>query len=82
MSLTNIFGSVAVTVMMLSYALEARSKWFVLAFVAGSAATAVYSALVQAYPITAVEGVWAVIALRRFTIRRQGESRQAAASTP
>ena len=48
MSLTNILGSVAVTVMMLSYALEARSKWFVLAFVAGSAATAVYSALVQA----------------------------------
>ena len=82
MSPTNIFGSVAVTVMMLSYAFEARSKWLVLLFVAGSAATAVYSALVQAYPITAVEAVWAVIALRRFMARSRNESRQAVGSTP
>ncbi len=82
MSPTNIFGSVAVTVMMLSYALEARSKWFVLLFVAGSAATAAYSALVHAYTITAVEAIWAVIALRRFMVRRQDESRQAVPSTP
>jgi hypothetical protein len=74
-SVTSIFGSVAVTVMMLSYALESRSKWFVLLFVAGSAATAIYSALVQAYPITAVEAVWAGIALRRFVLRRRAESR-------
>ncbi len=80
-SLTNLFGLVAVTVMMLAYALESRSKWFVLLFVVGSVATAAYSALVEAHPITAVEAVWAVIALRRFVLRRRDEGLQAAGST-
>ena len=80
-SLTNLFGLVVVTVMMLAYALESRSKWFVLLFVVGSVATAAYSALVEAYPITAVEAVWAVIALRRFVLRRRDEGLQAAGST-
>lgn len=44
MSLTNILGSVEVTVIMPSYALEVRSQRFVLVFVAGSAATAVHGA--------------------------------------
>ena len=61
-----IFGSIAVSVMMVSYWLEPRSKWFVLLFAGGSAATALYSGLVEAYPITVIESVWALIALRRF----------------
>ncbi len=36
-----LFGSIAVGVMMFSYWLEVRSKWFVLAFAAGSGATKV-----------------------------------------
>jgi hypothetical protein len=69
-----LFGSVAVTVMMLSYWLEPRSKWFVLLFAAGSAATSLYSGLVEAYPITVIEAVWAVIALRRFFQRGRKEA--------
>ena len=67
--MVTIFGSVAVGVMLVSYWLEPRSRWFVLAFAAGSAATAVYSGLVQAYPITAIEAIWALVALQRFRNR-------------
>ena len=69
-----LFGSIAVTIMMLSYWLEPRSKWFVLLFAAGSAATSAYSGLVQAYPITVIEAVWAMIALQRFFRRHQPEA--------
>ena len=74
---TDIFGLIAVTVMMFAYSLEARTKWFVLLFAIGSAATALYSVLVQAYPITAVETIWAGIALRRFVARTRVESQRA-----
>ena len=69
-----LFGSVAVTVMMLSYWLEPRSKWFVLSFALGCAATSIYSVVVVAYPITIIEAIWAVIALRRFFRRYQQEA--------
>jgi len=36
------FGAVAVTAMMLSYWLEARSAWFVLSFALACAASSVY----------------------------------------
>ena len=66
-----VFGSIAVTVMMVSYWLEARSKWYVLLFAGGSGATALYSGLVEAYPITVIEAIWALVALRRFIERQQ-----------
>jgi hypothetical protein len=68
-----VFGSVAVGIMMLSYTLEARSKWYLLVFAVASAATALYSGLVAAYPITAIEAVWSLIALRRFIQRAQAK---------
>ena len=66
-----LFGSVAVALMFFSYWLEPRSKWFVLVFAGGSAATSVYSGLVEAYPITVIEALWAVVALQRFFRRHQ-----------
>jgi len=66
-----LFGSVAVTVMMLSYWLEPRSKWFVLSFALGCAATSAYSLVLVAYPIAVIEAIWAVVALRRFYQRRR-----------
>ena len=56
---------------MVYYWLEPRSKWFVLLFAAGSAATALYSGLVEAYPVTVIEAVWTLIALRRFVGKHQ-----------
>ena len=72
-----VFGSIAVTVMMISYGLEKRSRWWVLAFAAGCAATSAYSGLTGVYPITVVEGVWALVALRRFATLGKGDSQEA-----
>lgn len=68
------FGSIAVTIMFLAYWLEPRSKWMVLIFAGGSALTSFYSALVGAYPITAIEALWALVALQRFWRRHRQES--------
>lgn len=68
-----VFGTVSVGVMLAAYWMEPRSKWFVLLFAGGSAATSAYSALVRAYPITAIEAIWAVVALARFLRRRVAE---------
>ena len=70
-----VFGSVAVTIMLLSYWLERRSKWMVLLFAAGSALTSVYSGLAAVYPITVIEALWAAVALQRFAQRLQRERR-------
>ena len=69
------FGSVAVSVMLLSYWLEPRSRWFILVFALGSAATAAYSGLVAVYPIMVIEALWAVVALRRFKSARDAHPR-------
>jgi len=75
------FGSVAVSIMFLSYWLEPRSRWYVLVFAAASAMTALYSSLAQVYPIMVVEALWAAVALRRFMTRSQAEEMGVAAST-
>jgi hypothetical protein len=69
-----LFGFVAVTIMFLAYWAEDRSKWFLLVFAGGTAATAVYSALVQAYPVTVIEALWTLIAVQRFFKRHRAEA--------
>ena len=66
-----IFGSLAVAVMLLTYALEERSHWFVLAFAAASALAALYGLLIEAWPFAAIEAVWSLVALRRWWRRQQ-----------
>ena len=68
-----LFGSIAVSIMMLSYTLEARSRWYVLVFAGASAATAIYSALAGVYPITVIEAIWSLVALRRYVMRHRAE---------
>ena len=69
-----LFGSVAVMIMFLSYWMEHRSKWLVLVFAAGSAATSAYSALAAVYPITVIEAAWALVAIQRFVRRHRAEA--------
>jgi hypothetical protein len=72
MSVT-LFGVVAVSAMVVSYALEARSHWYVLAFAVACAAASVYAILIRSWPFAAVEGIWCLIALRRWRrVRRVG----------
>lgn len=70
-----LFGSVVVAIMLLAYWLEPRSKWYVLVFAGAAAGTAAYSGLVEAYPITVIEAIWALVALQRFYTRRREEAR-------
>jgi hypothetical protein len=61
------FGVLALTFMMLMYALESRGRGFVLAFAAGCALSSMYGFLSSAWPFGLVEAVWTVIALRRWS---------------
>ena len=69
-----LFGSIAVAIMLFSYWLEPRSKWYVLVFAVASAATSAYSGLEQVYPITVIEALWALVALQRFLGKHRREA--------
>ncbi len=69
-----LFGTIAVAIMFLSYSFESRSKWFVLVFAGACVATSVYSALAEVYPITVIEALWSVVAVRRFSRRNRREA--------
>jgi hypothetical protein len=61
-----VFGVLALSFMMLMYLFEKRGRRFVLAFAAGCALSSSYGFLSGAWPFGAVEGVWTLIALRRW----------------
>jgi hypothetical protein len=72
-----VFGAVAVTAMMLFYALEDRSPAFVLAFSVACWAASAYGFLQGAWPFGVVELVWSGVALRRWWQRRTDPDRSA-----
>jgi len=65
------FGLFSVTAMLVSYALEDRSSWFVLAFAGACALGSLYGFLQGAWPFGVVEAVWSLIALRRWLSSRR-----------
>jgi hypothetical protein len=69
-----LFGLFAVTAMLVSYALERRSPWFILAFALSCGLGSAYGFLLRSWPFGLVEAVWALVALRRWalTCRRPG----------
>ena len=66
-----LFGLFAVTAMLVCYALEDRDRFFILAFAAACALGSIYGFLQGAWPFGLIEAVWAVVALRRWHVRRQ-----------
>jgi hypothetical protein len=52
--------------MLVCYALETRSRWFILAFAGACALGSAYGFLQGAWPFGAVEAVWSLVALRRW----------------
>jgi hypothetical protein len=64
------FGALAVTAMLLFYAVEDRSPWFVLAFAAACLASSTYGFLQGAWPFGIVELIWSGVAVRRWWGRR------------
>ncbi len=70
MTSLSLFGLFAVTAMLVCYALEHRSPWFVLAFAVSCALGSVYGFLQGAWPFGLVEAVWAGVALQRWARAR------------
>jgi presenilin-like A22 family membrane protease len=66
MDALSLFGVVAVTAMLIFYALEHRSSWFVLAFAGACIAASLYGFLQGAWPFGVVEAIWAIVATRRW----------------
>jgi hypothetical protein len=67
-----LFGLFAVTAMLVSYALEARSPWYILAFALACCLGSAYGFLQGAWPFGVVEAIWALVALRRWMQARIG----------
>ncbi len=70
MSNLTLFGTVAVSAMLIAYALEQRSAWWVLIFALACGGSSLYGFLAGTWPFGVVEGVWALVALRRWRTRR------------
>jgi hypothetical protein len=67
----SLLGLFAVTAMLISYALEERSRWFILAFAGACALGSIYGFLQGAWPFGLVEAIWAGVAVVRWRKKRQ-----------
>lgn len=63
-------GIIAIVVMVGSYALESRSSIFIATFAIGCAMAAFYAWLIGSVPFLIAEGIWALIAARRWYLAR------------
>jgi hypothetical protein len=61
-----LFGLFAVTAMLIFYALEDRSSWFVLAFAGACVLASIYGFLQGAWPFGVIEAIWAAVAVHRW----------------
>jgi hypothetical protein len=66
-----LFGLVAVTAMLVTYALESQSHWFILTFAAACVLGSIYGFLQGAWPFGLVEAIWSIVAIRRWYLRWQ-----------
>ena len=65
------FGLFSVIAMLVCYALEDRSAWFIFGFAVACVLGSVYGFLQGAWPFGVVEAVWSVVALRRWLDRKE-----------
>jgi hypothetical protein len=69
MDALTLFGVLAVTAMLLFYALEDRSPWYILAFAGACALGSAYGFLQGAWPFGVVEAIWSGVAILRWRTR-------------
>jgi hypothetical protein len=69
MDILTAFGLFAVTAMLVTYSLEDRSPWFILAFAGACALGSIYGFLQGAWPFGLFEAIWALVAVRRWSMR-------------
>ena len=71
MDVLTLFGLFAVAMMLVCYALEDRSVWFILAFAVSCTLGSAYGFLQGAWPFGVVEAIWSIVALRRWRVALQ-----------
>jgi hypothetical protein len=71
MSTLTVFGLIAVTAMLVFYALEERDPLFILCFAAACILGSIYGFLQGAWPFGLVEAVWAAVAARRWWLKKE-----------
>lgn len=64
------FGLVAVTLMLVCYALERRSHWWTLGFAFACLMGSAYGFLQGAWPFGVIEVIWAGVAGWRWRVQR------------
>jgi hypothetical protein len=60
--------------MLVTYALERRSPWFVLAFAGAGVLGSAYGFLQGAWPFGMVEAIWACVALHRYWLTMRDDA--------
>ena len=66
MDALTVFGLFAVTAMLVCYALEERSAWFIFAFAGFCGLGSAYGFLQGTWPFGVIEAIWGLVALRRW----------------
>ena len=77
MDALTLFGVLALTAMLVFYALEDRSHWYILAFAGACALGSAYGFLQGAWPFGVVEAIWAGVAILRWRTRMKMRERPA-----
>lgn len=65
-----LFGLFAVIAMLICYALEDQSPWFILAFAAACVLASIYGFAQGVWPFGVVEAIWALVAFHRWRKRQ------------
>ncbi len=66
MDTLTIFGLFAVSSMLVCYALEERSHWFILLFAGACLMGSAYGFLQGAWPFGVLEAIWSLIAAKKW----------------
>lgn len=73
MDALSLFGLFSVIAMLVFYALEERSHWFILAFAFSCVLGSIYGFLQGAWPFGIVEIAWTIVVFRKWIqVRKQG----------
>lgn len=70
MSTLSLFGLMAVTLMLIFYALEEKNNGFILAFSFSCFLGSIYGFLQGAWPFGVVEAIWGGIAFRKWLLKK------------
>lgn len=66
MNLLSLFGLISVILMLVFYALEERSHWFILGFALSCILGSIYGFLQGAWPFGLVEIAWTIVVFRKW----------------